>query len=43
MEMFSVSGFPSYVFIDRHGKFQPSAIHRPSHMTREDLVELLKE
>jgi|JI10StandDraft_1071094.scaffolds.fasta_scaffold76163_2 thiol-disulfide isomerase/thioredoxin len=43
MEMFSGSGFPSYAFIDRHGKFQPGVIHRPSHMTREDLVELLKE
>lgn len=43
MEKFSVSGFPSYVFIDPHGKFQPGVAHRPSEMTREELVELLKE
>jgi thiol-disulfide isomerase/thioredoxin len=43
MEKFSVSGFPSYVFIDQHGKFQPGVAHRPSEMTREALTELLKE
>lgn len=43
MEMFSVNGFPSYVFIDQNGVFKPGAAKRPSEMTAEIMAELLKK
>lgn len=42
MNLFSASGFPSYVLINAKGDYMPGAIRRPSAMSRAALAELLK-
>lgn len=42
MNLFSVSGFPSYVLIDKSGNYVPGAIQRMSHLNKVKLVELIK-
>lgn len=43
MNLFSVSGFPSYAFIDSYGEYQPGAIDRMSHLSKEKLTKLIEE
>ena len=42
MNLFSVSGFPSYVLIDSKGEYKPGAISRMSHLDKDKLSELVK-
>ena len=42
MNMFSKSGFPSYVLIDSKGEYKPGAISRMSHIDKNKLTELVK-
>lgn len=42
MNLFSVSGFPSYVFINNKGEYKPGAISRMSHLDKNKLTELIK-
>jgi thiol-disulfide isomerase/thioredoxin len=42
MNLFSVSGFPSYVLIDTNGDYKPGAIKRMSHLNKEKLAELIQ-
>jgi thiol-disulfide isomerase/thioredoxin len=41
MNLFSVNGFPSYVFINTNGNFIPKAIERPSMTNKVKVKELL--
>ena len=41
MNMFSVSGYPSYIFIDKEGFYKPGAIGRMSNLSKEKLAGLL--
>lgn len=41
MEMFSFSGFPSYVFIDTKGIYKEGAIQRFSHTKKRDIIQLI--
>jgi thiol-disulfide isomerase/thioredoxin len=43
MSLFSVSGFPSYVFIDSDGNFIPGAISKPSTIDKNKLKKLIDE
>ncbi len=42
MSLFSKSGFPSYVLINRAGQYQPGFDQRPSNLTKDTLAELIK-
>ena len=42
MSLFSVSGFPSYVLINKKGVYKPGAIQRMSHLNKEKLTELIQ-
>lgn len=42
MNLFSVSGFPSYVLIDTKGDYKPGAIKRMSYLNKEKLAELIR-
>ena len=41
MNLFSASGFPSYVFIDKNGEYRPGAISRMSQLDINKLTELI--
>lgn len=41
MNLFSVNGFPSYVFIDTEGNYQPGVSVRPSHLDENSLRALI--
>lgn len=41
MELFSLSGYPSYVFIDTKGVYKADAIHRFSHTKKHDILKLM--
>ncbi len=43
MGQFSISGYPSYAFISKEGKYMPGAIKRPSEITKDIIVELLNK
>ena len=42
MNLFSVNGFPSYIFINVNGTFVPDAIVRPSMTNKNKVKELLE-
>ena len=42
MNLFSVSGFPSYVFINKNGEYKPGAISRMSMLNDKKLTELIE-
>jgi len=42
MNLFSVSGFPSYVFINNKGEYKPGVISRMSYLDKNKLAELIK-
>lgn len=42
MDLFSVSGFPSYVFINTKGEYKPGAVKRVSRLDKNKLVELME-
>lgn len=43
MGLFSVSGYPSYIFINKEGEYKPGWAKRPSELDKEKLAELIKE
>lgn len=43
LNLFSLSGFPSYIFIDANGDYQPGVISRMYDMDKEKLMELIKK
>lgn len=42
MNLFSVSTFPSYVFINKNGEYEPGAISRMSMLSKEKLADLIE-
>ena len=42
MNIFSASGYPTYIFINRDGEYQPGVLKRPSELNKKELAELLK-
>ena len=42
MNLFSSSGFPSYVLIDKNGEYRPGVAKRPSEMDRDKLTEQIR-
>lgn len=42
MNLFSVSGYPSYMFINKEGEYKPGLIKRPSELDKDKLAELIK-
>lgn len=42
MNLFSVSTFPSYVFINTNGEYQPGAIKRMSLLSKKELKDLIE-
>jgi thiol-disulfide isomerase/thioredoxin len=42
MSLFSASGFPSFVFIDKNGNYKPGAINRMSDTDKNKVEELVK-
>jgi hypothetical protein len=43
MELFSASGYPSYIFIDTKGVYRPGLGKRPSALDRKKLIELINQ
>lgn len=43
MNLFSKSGFSSYVFIDNSSNYKPGAITRPSMIDKNKLKELINK
>jgi thiol-disulfide isomerase/thioredoxin len=42
MSLFSASGFPSYIFIDKNGNYKPGVINRMSNTDKNKVEELVK-
>jgi thiol-disulfide isomerase/thioredoxin len=43
MNLFSFSGFPSYLLINKKGEYKADLISRPSNLNREKLLALIKQ
>ncbi len=41
MNLFSTSGYPSYIFIDSKGIYRPGSAKKPSELDKEKIVELI--